>query len=167
ESAETVTPGNTAAPKGPVPPFLANLKLPEYCKVRDNINARTGSDGAKYAINFELNLPTQWNGRFLFQGGGGLDGSVGPAIGMAGMGAPPALARGYAVVSMDGGHQGADNSSFGREQQARLDYAYTAIGTVTRTAKAILTSYYGKAEQHSYFMGCSNGGREAMIAVQR
>ena len=48
-----------------------------------------------------------------------------------------------------------------------FDFAYAAIGDVSRVAKAILSTYYSKAEDHSYFVGCSNGGREAMIAVQR
>jgi hypothetical protein len=167
ESAESVIPGSAPASNRPGPPFLANLKLPEYCEVKGNLNARTGSDKAKYSIQFDLRLPKNWNGKFLFQGGGGLDGVVQPALGFTGSAGMPALSRGYAVVSMDGGHQGASNTAFGHEQQARLDYAYAAIGAITRLAKAILTSFYGKTENHSYFVGCSNGGREAMIAVQR
>ena len=166
ERAEDVPAGSAAATMRQAPPFLANLQIPAFCEVRGIIHARRGADGASYAINFELRLPASWNGKFLFQGGGGLDGVVQPAIGFAGAG-PPALARGYAVVSTDGGHQGATNTAFGREQQARLDYAYAAIGTVTQVAKAMMVAYYGKPEQHSYFVGCSNGGREAMIAVQR
>lgn len=92
---------------------------------------------------------------------------VQPAVGLVNLGVLPALSRGYAVVSTDSGHQGANNPAFGHEQQARLDFAYAAIGYVTRVSKAILSAYYGKAEDHSYFVGCSNGGREAMIAVQR
>ncbi|ATO32329.1 Mono(2-hydroxyethyl) terephthalate hydrolase [Dickeya dianthicola] len=53
------------------------------------------------------------------------------------------------------------------DQQARLDYAYTAIGKVTQQAKTLINALYQKNPRHSYFMGCSNGGREAMIAAQR
>ena len=168
DHAEVVAAGSPAmSPNPAMPPLPANWRLPAYCQVQGSIDSRTGADGAKYAIRFELRLPDPWNGKFLFQGGGGLDGVVQPAMGLVSFAAPPALARGYAVVSTDSGHEGASNSVFGHEQQARLDYAYNAIGEVARVAKAILVAYYGKNEEHSYFAGCSNGGREAMIAVQR
>jgi feruloyl esterase len=67
---------------------------------------------------------------------------------------------------MDGGHQGKD-ASFARDQQARLDFAYAAIGKVIQQAKRLVTRYYGVAPKYAYFMGCSNGGREAMMAAQR
>jgi acetyl esterase/lipase len=164
ESAEPVPAGNMPMAPG-MPP--SNLELPAYCRVRGRMHDRTGADQQHYAINFELALPEKWNQKFLFQGGGGLDGMVMPAIGMVGGAAAPALSRGYAVVSMDGGHQGMANSQFGKEQQARLDYAYAAIGDVTRAAKEILARFYGGPAQHSYFAGCSNGGREALVAAQR
>ncbi|MGH7083028.1 MAG: tannase/feruloyl esterase family alpha/beta hydrolase [Acetobacteraceae bacterium] len=68
-------------------------------------------------------IPARWNGRFLFQGGGGLDGFVMPAIGLVPAGGSVALARGFAVVSSDGGHEG-QGAAFAADQQARLDYAY-------------------------------------------
>ncbi len=148
---------------GPKPDW----NLPEHCKVEGIIHKRVGADNQNYGIQFELRLPTHWNGKFFFQGGGGLDGVVRPAIGMSTNGATPALARGYAVVSTDAGHEGIANSIFGKEQQARLDYAYNAIGEVTRVAKQLLTHFYGDPAKHSYFVGCSNGGRQAMMAAQR
>jgi feruloyl esterase len=149
------------------PPPNASWTYPEYCQVEGAIHSRTGADGKHYQIQFELRLPSNWNGKFLFQGGGGTDGQVNPATGMVGIAAAPALSRGYAVVSTDAGHQGGMDTSFGREQQARLDYAQNAIGEVTRAAKILLAAYYQKPAQHSYFVGCSNGGRQAMMAAQR
>jgi feruloyl esterase len=40
-----------------------------------------GANGQTYAIKFHLRLPTAWNGRFVFQGGGGTDGNLGDATG--------------------------------------------------------------------------------------
>jgi feruloyl esterase len=154
-----------ASPYAPPPPDF--WTYPEYCQVEGAIHPRTSADGKHYEIQFELRLPSNWNGKFLFQGGGGTDGMVRPAMGMAGMTALPALSRGYAVVSTDAGHQGGMDTSFGREQQARLDYAQNAIGEVTHAAKKLLAAYYQKPAQHSYFVGCSNGGRQAMMAAQR
>ena len=140
-----------------------------HCIIEGEIGARTGADGKPYGTKFQLRLPTQWNKRFLFQGGGGVDGFVAPAIGGVpyhSSSATPALMRGYAVVSMDGGHP-TPTPEFGADQQARLDFAYQSTGKVTTVAKQIIQQFYQSAPQHSYFMGCSNGGREAMMAMQR
>lgn len=148
------------------PPGGAAIALPEHCLVRGVLAPRTGVGGQRFGIGFEIRLPTSWNGRFLFQGGGGLDGMVQPAIGMAGPDQPTALGRGFAVVTTDAGHEGAD-ASFAADQQARLDYAYQALGKVTLEAKAIIASFYGRPARWSYFMGCSNGGRQGMMAAER
>jgi hypothetical protein len=52
--------------------------LPAHCQVQGIINKRTGSEGFPYGASFELRLPApaQWNGRFMFQGGGGTEGAV-------------------------------------------------------------------------------------------
>jgi hypothetical protein len=157
-------------PAGPMksafaPPGAAAAVLPEHCLVRGMLDRRTGVGGKSYGIGFELRLPTKWNGRFLFQGGGGLDGAVNPAVGMTSAG-EPALARGFAVVSTDAGHQGPD-ASFASDQQARLDYAYQALGKITAEAKAVIARFYGQGPKWSYFMGCSNGGRQGMMAAER
>ncbi|MGZ5779192.1 MAG: tannase/feruloyl esterase family alpha/beta hydrolase [Croceibacterium sp.] len=143
--------------------------LPEHCLMRGVIDPHTGAGGRKFGIGFELRLPTEWNGRFLFQGGGGLDGQVMPAIGrIANSAKEPALARGFAVVSTDSGHSGPIvDASFGVDQQARTDYAYNALDKVTAQAKRIVAKFYGSAPRHSYFVGCSNGGRQALVASQR
>ncbi|MGG7568218.1 tannase/feruloyl esterase family alpha/beta hydrolase [Rhodovulum sp. DZ06] len=150
-----------AAPRG--------VEAPAHCLVEGRINDRTGADGKRYGIRFQARLPDDWSGRFLFQGGGAMDGFIAPAVGMVpstGATATPALVRGYAVVSMDGGHEGLD-ASFAFDQQARLDLAYNAIGEVTDVARALIAARYDAEPSESYFMGCSNGGREAMIAAQR
>ncbi len=162
-------PADTPPPAGPPAQHRAGPLFPEHCLVRGTVLPRTGVGGVKYGMGFELRMPTDWNGRFLFQGGGGLDGFVGPAYGMAtpaGSTAPPALVRGFAVISTNSGHHGLD-PSFAVDQQARLDFAYNALDKVTVQAKALIAAYYGRGPDHSYFMGCSNGGRQAMMAAQR
>ena len=145
------------------------LQAEEHCVVRGEIEPRTGADGRHYGTQFELRLPARWNHKFLFQGGGGTDGFVADALGRIptrGSSAPPALLRGYAVVSMDGGHQGRD-TLFGKDQQARLDLAYASTGKVATAARQLIQAMYHGAPKRSYFMGCSNGGREAMMAAMR
>ena len=156
--------GATTQPAGPGQPVG-----PAHCLFRVTLDARPSTiDGVALGTAFELRLPLDWNGRFLFQGGGGLNGSLNPAVGSV-SGAPSALQRGFAVVSTDGGHRGRSivDSSFAVDQQARLAFAYQAVQRTTYEAKEILDTFYGRAPDYSYFMGCSTGGREAMMAAQR
>src|SRR5690606_15509724 len=142
---------------------------PAHCLLRVTLDARPSSiDGVSLGIGFELRLPLEWNGRFLFQGGGGLNGALNPAFGNV-SGAPSALARGFAVVSTDGGHRGRSivDSSFAVDQQAKLDFAYQAVQRTTYEAKDIIHRFYGRGPEYSYFMGCSTGGREGMLAAPR
>jgi Tannase and feruloyl esterase len=158
-------------------PIPAKDSLPPYCLVQGTINKRIGAGGKQFGIGFELKLPDAWTERFLFQGGGGMDGVVRPATGaipISGSTAMPALARGFAVATTDSGHQGqggpigaAADASFGIDQQARVDQAYGGFMAVTELARQIVLSYYGRPWKKSYFMGCSNGGRQALLAAQR
>ncbi len=139
-----------------------------YCLVKGEMFKRKGSDGRDYAIGFEMRLPTDWSGRFYYQGNGGLDGVVQPALGALGGGPlTGALAQGFAVISSDAGHTGAQTGVFGAEPQARLDYGYQAVQKLTPMAKALIGEAYGKAPDRSYIGGCSNGGRHVMVAMSR
>ena len=149
----------------------ASGPLPAHCKLNGALNARTGIDGKPYAIGFELRtpLPAAWNGKFFFQGGGGTNGFIVPATGNL-LNAPSgtALERGYAVASTDGGHAtGQSDVLFGLDPQARSDYGYNAVGQVTVAAKKIIQARYGQGPSRSYLLGCSNGGRDAMVASAR
>jgi feruloyl esterase len=143
----------------------ADATLPAHCLIEGDINPRVGFGGKPYALGFALSLPDVWNGRFLYQGGGGYDGVMRPPIGPQN-GGPPALARGFAVVFTDSGHKGG-TPAFMEDQQATLDFAQESVGKVTQVAKKIIETYYSRPPQYSYFTGCSNGGREAMLAAQR
>ena len=156
------------APVQPPPARPIAGNLPGYCRVDGTIDRRSGANGKRYGIGFALALPDNWNGRFLFQGGGGLNGTVQPPFGAQAAGNTPGLARGFAVVSTDSGHEGAVfDGSFFADQQASLDFAYVAVGRVTVMAKQIVAQYYGRPADHSYFAGCSTGGREAMLMTER
>ena len=139
--------------------------LVAHCKVTGRMAERMGQDGKPYHIGFELRLPTAWNGRFLYQGGGGNDGVVRPAVGP--QAAPGyALNRGFAVVTTDAGHQG-PTADFGFDPIARTDNAYNAHDKVAVTAKDLIRQFYSKPADKSYFIGCSGGGRQAMMFTQR
>lgn len=170
---ETVAPGNIqltgvqpGAPGSQAP-------VPAHCHVQGNINERTGIDGKRYAIGFDLRMPAAWNGRFFFQGGGGTDGTLRDAVGVltGGGNTSNALIQGYAVVFTDTGHRDEPGPNgpyqFGLDPQARIDNGWNSMAETGRVAKALIGAHYGSAPQRSYFVGCSNGGRQAMMMTQR
>jgi len=162
DTVEYIAAGPMKAPFPGMPP----IALPAHCRLVATLHPRKGVGGQTFGIGFELRLPANWNGRFLFQGGGGLDGAIRPALGLGGGAKGPALSQGFAVVSTDAGHEGPD-ASFAADQQARIDYAYAALGEVGGRAKGITAAFYGAAPKYAYFDGCSNGGRQSMMAAER
>jgi feruloyl esterase len=159
-------------PAGPVPqqpskPVFAGA-LPAYCRLDGTLDERVGHDGKPYAIGFAIAMPEHWNRRYLMQGGGGLNGSVAFPLGDVAAGDAPALARGFAVITTDSGHVGAVfDPGFFADQEAAMNFLYRAVPQVARLGQEIVTRYYGRSAAHSYFMGCSTGGREAMLMSQR
>lgn len=146
-----------------------DVQLPPHCVVTGYLEERIGVDDVAYATGFELRLPTAWNERFFFQGGGGTDGSIRPAVGGNTIGQPSALTLGYAVVSTDAGHTASNgrDASFGMDPKARVDWGYNALDLVTLAAKAIIQHSYDMAPRYSYLVGNSNGGRQGLLAAQR
>jgi pimeloyl-ACP methyl ester carboxylesterase len=152
-----------------------------YCAVVGVINQRVSTqdpDHFTYGIGFQVNLPNTWTGRFELMGGGGTDGSLRNPTGGAGT----ELAQGWVVAANDGGHEdrlpnpfgwtdtdtnAGGTAHFGVDEQAREDFGYNAMGKTAEIAQKIITYYYGLEVQQSYFWGCSNGGREAMVALDR
>lgn len=144
------------------------VALPAHCYLEGEIDLHHDANGKSYGLTFALALPDAWNGRFLAQGGGGLNGALRPPLGAEAAGDRPALARGFAVVSTDGGHRGAVfDRSFIADQQAALDFAFNAVPTVAAAAKRIVAVYYGRPAARAYFDGCSTGGREGMESAER
>src|SRR6516164_1947890 len=173
---------------------LTGLSLPDmqilsatpktgYCNVIGVINKRVSSqdpDHFTYGIGFALNLPNTWFGRFEMMGGGGTDGRLNAdPKGSAGV----ELAQGWAVAATDGGHEDSasnpvggyqdddpnagGSAHFAVDEQARVDYGYNAIEKTATAAKTIIAYYYGQNVDFSYLMGCSNGGRDGMVASQK
>jgi hypothetical protein len=150
--------------------------LPAHCDVLGRIGERTGTEKQRFAINFRLRMPLEWNGRLFFEGGSDTNGSVGSAHGnLQGNQPTVALALGYAVVAQDSGHDNRTNNdpkrggaaSFGFDPEARLDFGYRSYDEVTRAAKAIVARHYGRNVEKSYFAGCGEGGREGMMLARR
>ena len=161
----TVITGASTVPAG----LLSNISTPEHCLVTGKMNERVSTvDGNTYYIGFQVRLPKAWNGRFFYQANGGTDGAVSTAaLALGGGPITSALAKGFAVLSSDAGHQSQTTPFFGLDPQARIDYGYNAVAQLTPMAKDLIKSVYGKAPDRSYLGGCSNGGRHALVAATR
>lgn len=157
----------TTVPAGSL--TVAGSPIQEHCRLVGKMNQRVSPvDGNNYAIGFEIRMPKNWNGRFFYQANGGIDGNIGTATGGIGGGGALSngLSKGFAVLSSDAGHSG-PTPFFGLDPQARLDYGYNAVGQLTPMAKNLIKTVYGKSPDRSYLVGCSNGGRHAMVAASR
>ncbi len=140
-----------------------------FCKISGYFEKRQGADGKPYAIGVGLSLPDEWNGKLLFQGGGGLNGLIREPLGAYATGDVPAIFRGYAVASTDSGHQSDTifNTDFFADSDALQNFYSGAVVKSTHLAKQVLETLYQSPPQQAYFLGCSTGGREAMTMSQR
>jgi feruloyl esterase len=137
--------------------------LPAFCRVVGV--SRPTSDST---INFEVWLPSDsWNGKFLSSGEGGFAGTLNYTRAGLDGGLDELIRRGYASASTDTGHLSTDaNWAIGHREKV-IDYAYRSKHLVTVAAKGVIAAYYGRPASRSYFSSCSNGGRQALMEVQR
>ena len=142
----------------------------EYCKVLGDINP---VDPTAPKIKFQVNLPSNWNGKALMFGGGGYNGVLATGLGNVPAGPldkPAPLARGYATFGSDSGHQananGSRDGTFGANDEALRNFASDAIKKTRDAAVNIIQTRYSARVQKTYFAGGSTGGREALFAVQ-
>jgi feruloyl esterase len=148
--------GTFTAPKpvdAPGPP-LDNL--PAFCRVVGEIRPTKDSD-----IKFEVWMPTSdWNGKFMGIGNGGWSGEIWyPFMGVA-------LRRGYATASTDTGHEGNfDDGSFALGHPEKvIDFGYRAVHEMLLRPGRYAD--YGDAPKHSYWNGCSSGGKQGLKEAQ-
>ena len=141
----------------------------EYCAARGLIIPAT-PDAPN--MEFEVNLPSQWNGKAVQLGGSGFDGSLVTGLGPAGLQPPGVqnpLAQGYATVGGDGGHKGGPgfDGSFGMNDEALLNFGKASVKKVHDVAAALVKARYAAPPRRFYFIGNSQGGHEALDAAAR
>jgi hypothetical protein len=146
-------------PAGPYEPVAGtSFQLPGSCRVTA---VATPTEDSR--VGFELWLPDGWNGRYVQLGNGGFAGNIDQ----------PSLAneirRGNAAAMTDTGHKGSqfDASWAPGHPERVIDYGYRSIKVTAEAARMLMGDYYGRAARRRYFIGCSNGGRQALIAAQR
>jgi feruloyl esterase len=137
----------------------ANDDVPEHCDIR------------AYAwrnIEIRVRVPlTGWNEKLLVLGSGGQSGTINDAF--VSVAIPQQLHRGFAIVQHNSGHTSTvlDSKWAWNDESRMIDYGFRAGHVATAFGKAVVTRFKGQAPSKSYFAGCSNGGREAMMMAQR
>ncbi|WP_415199750.1 tannase/feruloyl esterase family alpha/beta hydrolase [Silvibacterium sp.] len=137
---------------------VADGKPAPYCEVTGYVEP---------ANKFEVRLPLKtWTQRYVQTGCGGLCGNVRIDVPNA-QDCFPATHGEFVLASTDMGHEGGMDGEFGKDAQLRVDFAYRSLHVTALAAKALIAKFYGQAPKYSYFSGCSDGGREALIEAQR
>jgi hypothetical protein len=128
--------------------------LPAFCEV-EGYTAPNNS--------IAIRLPLQaWNGKFFFAGCGGSCGEIKTSL------CDYPLLKGYACIVSDNGHRssGGDGLWAYHNLSAQVDFGFRATHRATVAGKAITAAFYESPLRHAYFMGCSTGGRQAMVEAQ-
>ena len=142
-----------------------------YCQLEGVIaNAEDGES----RIRFRFRFPdaAAWNGRFLMGGNGGTSGAF------QGEGRiQVALQLGYATGQTDTGHVRSSPEDWVMKELADgtvvpnnvaiEDFGHRSIHLTTVVGKRFVDGYYARAPEHSYYLGCSTGGRQGLKAMQR
>src|ERR1700737_422943 len=150
--------------------MAAAASSPRYCDVKGSVTT-SGEGVGTNSAGFEAMLPANWNQKFIFNGVGGLAGSLNPSVNPVDQSL--FLARGYATAITDTGHLNTDPTweitSPGEPNAPKVvDYFYRAVHEVTLATKLLVKDYYHTATiAHSYFDGCSNGGKMGLLEAMR
>jgi pimeloyl-ACP methyl ester carboxylesterase len=150
--------------------------LPAYCRVNGAIAPIDASPTSR-PINFSVALPASWSRRAVQLGGGGMNGTIPILTGSPGAASP--LARGFVTSGSDSGHQ----LSFGRRagpapvtgsgddwalnEEAIANLGYMQMKKTHDAVMVIIGRVYGARPQFNYYVGNSQGGREALTVAQR
>src|SRR5580765_911959 len=163
----TITSAQTATmPADPLNPGTTR----DYCKVLGEV---APLDPNATPVNFQVNLPADWNGKAVQYGGGGTNGTL--ITGLAPLrdarrDTPVPVARGFATWGTDSGHQNAklpEPQAFALNQESLVNMAYGAYKKTHDVGRRIATAFYDRGPTKIYYFGGSEGGREALMMAQR
>lgn len=141
-----------------------------YCQINGAIDPM---DPDAPDINFQVNLPYDWNRKGLHYGGGGYNGSLVTGLDQARFNpddAPTPLERGYVTWGSDSGHQSISplDGRFLLNEEALSNFGGDQLKKTHDVAMSLIKAFYDGADpDYVYFQGNSQGGHEGMIAIQR
>ncbi|RDW77182.1 carboxylic ester hydrolase-28 [Coleophoma cylindrospora] len=111
-------------------------------------------------ITLEGWLPTNWTGRFLMTGNGGVSGCIQYED------VAYATSFGFATFGQNNGHNGTRGYAFYQNSDVVEDFIYRGLYTGTVVGKQITNTYYTQSLSTSFYLGCSTGGRQGWKMIQ-
>jgi hypothetical protein len=159
--------------------------VPAHCRV-DGSMAPVDTASTARPINFRVVLPASWSRRSAQLGGGGMNGVI-PNLTGGGPGpAPSLLNRGLVTYGSDSGHQFAfgpgprgsgapapapaqsgSSDEWALNEEAIANLGYMQMKKTHDAAMMIVERMYGERPRFNYYIGTSQGGREALTVAQR
>jgi feruloyl esterase len=165
--------------------------LPAYCSVNGEIAPVDKAPNAKL-INFQVAFPPSWNGRAAQLGGGGMNGTI-PGLTGGGPGAASSpFALGYVTYGSDSGHQAGfpgfgpggppgapkgeakagprpapPSDDWALNEEAIRNLGYMQMKKTHDAAMVLIERMYAEKPKYNYYIGSSQGGREALTVAQR
>ncbi|MEO7270894.1 MAG: tannase/feruloyl esterase family alpha/beta hydrolase, partial [Vicinamibacterales bacterium] len=138
-----------------------------YCTVTGTL-APVDTSATARPITFQVVLPGTWNGRAMQLGGGGMNGVIPNLTGPI-QGGPTGPARGVVTYGSDSGHQmGAGTSlDWATNDEAIKNLGFMQMKKTHDAAMVLIERAYGSRPQFNYYIGTSQGGREALTVAQR
>jgi pimeloyl-ACP methyl ester carboxylesterase len=127
-------------------------------------------------INFRVVLPASWSRRAIQQGGGGMNGTITVGGGGFGRGGGGLRNPGVAMYGSDSGHQGGgmmggrggdSGNDWALNDEAIRNFGYMQMKKTHDAAMVIMERVYGERPRFNYYVGMSQGGREAITVAQR
>jgi feruloyl esterase len=119
-------------------------------------------------IYFRVVLPASWTGRAMQLGGGGFNGVI-PNLTAPIDGGAPGPVRGIVTYGSDSGHRMGANvpTDWTLNDEAIRNLGYMQMKKTHDAAMVIVERAYGARPAFNYFVGTSQGGREALTVAQR
>jgi pimeloyl-ACP methyl ester carboxylesterase len=133
-----------------------------HCAI-DGALAPMTADGRP--INFRVLFPASWTRRAAQLGGGGMNGVVPGLTGGRGGSASPA--DGFVTFGSDSGHRMTDPPAWSLSDEAIKNLGYMQMKKTRDAAMALVERMYGQRPAVTYYIGTSQGGREALTVAQR
>ena len=156
------------------------LSAPRWVEATENSVAHALVDGSiapkdpsGKPIKFRVLLPARWSHRAIQVGGGGMNGMVPMLRGER----PGSSTAGFARYGSDSGHQmggfggpgggGGGGNNWALNEEAVRNLGYMQMKKTRDAAMVIMERVYGGRPRFNYYIGSSQGGREALTVAQR
>jgi feruloyl esterase len=155
------------------PVSAVTLAAPRWIAATETATAYCAIDGALLPIdsaptarpiNFRVAMPASWTRRAAQLGGGGLNGVI-PNLTGGGPSAP--FARGFVTFGSDSGHQIAGPPDWTLNDEAIRNLGYMQMKKTRDAAMVLIERVYGARPRFTYYIGTSQGGREALTVAER